>query len=54
MNNVINNSELPNTNIAWQVQPDPAECGHEFEVIAIIAEGGVVSRCVKCGSLEGV
>jgi hypothetical protein len=55
MNNVINIFlELPRISIAWQLQRNPAGCRHEFEVIAIVEEGGVIRRCIWCRSLEDV
>ncbi|MEA3208213.1 MAG: hypothetical protein QOE70_1270 [Chthoniobacter sp.] len=51
MNNAINHFERPRRNIAWQVQPHPAPCAHQHEVIAH-DKGRALKRCVKCGSLE--
>ena len=51
MNNANKNSERPKRNITWQTQPDPAQCEHEYDVLAHY-EGGALRQCVKCRSLE--
>jgi hypothetical protein len=51
MKNIVNDSDRPTREITRQVQPNPALCEHEFEVIAH-EEGGALSQCTKCGSLE--
>ena len=51
MNNASNDPKPPKRNITWQVQRDPAECEHEYEVFAH-EDGGTLARCAKCGSLE--
>jgi hypothetical protein len=51
MNEAQPDSEGPKRNITWQIQPAPALCPHQYELIAH-EEGGAIKRCVKCGSLE--
>lgn len=50
MNN-DNQSKPQRRKIAWQEQPDPEQCEHQYEVFAH-EEGGFITRCIKCGSLE--
>ena len=51
MHNVIKHSERPRRNMLWQALPQPAQCSHQYDVIAL-QESGVLKRCVQCGSLE--
>lgn len=51
MNNDNHQTTRQKRNISWQIQPNPEECEHQYEVFAQ-EEGGFITRCTKCGSLE--
>jgi hypothetical protein len=49
MNHTLDRSERFERNLLWQVRNDPAYCDHPQRIASMIAEGGVLRRCVECG-----
>jgi hypothetical protein len=51
MNDENDPAERPRKTITWQAHQPPADCEHQYEVIAH-AEGVALRQCVRCRSLE--